>query len=327
MKIFRLLEEKIYDENKNKLEDVEKEIEAGEKEFYEILQKLEEGKYLTSHEENEKGILIELKRDVYVYIDYEKEEFPRLEGRALSRNIVAYECEGFPDQETYKKILRRFKKYEDIGKKDLIEIIIFSSDLPLIEFLREKILDSLTFWFHERYGHIELDRKLGTQKWLIWMEYVFKLLNKKLSQLGGEKIIKRIIKYIKYQREKEKVEGNIEKLDIFDELYSFLTELLYLFYKVYRGDEEARKILQYSDRYNPSYLLIPSYHHALKYLQKSKIGKILHKFSKNPEKFTNKDLENVINLIETERRKIEEKLKNWLENEVYNELIKIEKEL
>jgi hypothetical protein len=328
MKTFRLLEEEIYDENRNKLEDIGKEIEEIEEEVYEILKKLEERKYSTSDEEYEKGILIELKGDIYVYIDHEIDEIPRLECRALPRNTVAYECEGFPDQEAYKKILRRFKKYEDVGKKDLIELIIFSSDLSIVEFLRKEIAGLLIIWFHERYGHIELDRKLGIQKWAIWMQYVFRLLNEKISQLKWDKeIIKKMIKYIKYQIKKEKVKGDIEKLGIFYELYSFLTELFYLFYKVYRGDPQARKILQYSDRYNPScYLTFPK-HHALKYLQRSKIGKILHKFSENPDNFTNKDLENVIILIDEKIKGIGETLKNWLENEVYEKLVEIEKEL
>jgi hypothetical protein len=328
MKTFRLLEEKIYYENRNKLEDIEKEIEEGEKEFYEVLQKLEEGKFLKSDEEDKEGILIELRDDIYVYIYYEKSEIPWLQSQALSHNIIAYECEGFTPQETYKEILRRFKKYEDIGKKDLIELIIFSRDLSIVESLRKKIVGPLIVWFHEKYGHIGLDRKLFTQKWSIWMQYIFKLLNRKIPQLKEDnEVIKKMIKYIKYQRKKEKVKRDIEKLGILDELYSFLTELSYLFYKVYRGNLQAREILQYSNRYNPSCYFIFPYHQALKYLQKSKIGKIIHEFSKNPDNFTNKDFENIIILITEERKKVEEILKDWLENEVHKELVKIEKEL
>jgi hypothetical protein len=44
------------------------------------------------------------------------------------------------------------------------------------------------------------------------------------------------------------------KLVVDGELYSYLGELFFLFYKVYKGDLQAREILQnYPDKYDPSY--------------------------------------------------------------------------
>lgn len=293
MNVPKSLIEKIYNEDKKIIvENVKKEIEEVENEFFEILKKLNEGKYLTS---NREGVLIELEeKSIYVYI-HDPKSSDNLVGRGLSRNILAYECEGIIPQENYKKILSDFKKQEYIGKVDLIEL----GSLNLI------------IWIHERYGHIKLDRELGTQKWFSQILYLVKML-------VLNNMMENTFKLAEY----------LYDLSLYEELYSLLGELLYLFYKVYTGTLQPKEALQYLERYNPSHHIFnPTRYFSTKKLQESEIGKIIYEFSKNPDNITSEYLENIIALIARKRKEIEDRLKYWFENEVYKELVKTKEEL
>jgi len=381
MNTFRSLEERLYeDRGKNikagLIEEVKKEIEIAEKEYHEILQKLKEKNYLTRDSVIKTplskffksffpSILIELEgKDIYVLINSYKWSWSdtSFEGIAVSRNIMAYECKRSLEQELYKEILRCFKKHEDIGKKDLIILNIYSNDPSIIKKSFSEYIERLSaIWCHERLGHIELDRKLNVEKWESRMRYILDLLYEKaishaermmaayIKHFSGEKVngkeieeaIKSRIILKEYEEKTIKIREYFDELSFYGEVYSHLTEFCYFFYKTYEGKFQVGKLLEYLqderkllevlqqnlNELDKEIKIVRSTYYALKYLQESKIGKTIYEFLKNPDKFTNKDLENVTNSIVTERKRIEEELKDWLENELYKELVKIEKEL
>jgi hypothetical protein len=270
----------------------------------------------------------------------------KIRGEAIPRDAAnIHKNPGFDKPEYYKNVLKCFKRNEDIGKKDLIILQFFSEVHPIYLFQDGSYsfhISLLAVWFHERYGHLQLYRKLGMMKWyglmtsMLWRIFSVKMSMEEYRERKGiiEKVIKKIEHFIiksvilkKYERSDLKIRKYYDELRVYDELYSYLAELIILFYKVYKGDLQRREMLEEIARMFNHY---PTgiHYNALEYLRKNKkLASFINKLRENSNTLTNKDFENMIISIAMERKKIEKRLKELFENKVYKELRKIEKEL
>jgi hypothetical protein len=254
------------------------------------------------------GYLVDLRNNLYVFIgDYRKGEVfinPIPDGLTLPRNIVAYKCKRYPNQECYKGILKGFGKEDEIGKKDLIVIRpILIKDTYLLDII----------WTHERGGHLDLNKKIDSSKWYSWIRHIMERLEDKSYSYRFEKLRKKVKRY------------EVELLTC-EELYSYLTELVSFFKLLHGSVLKEKEVLSYLERYVPRGKLYENYYYAKKYLQNSKVGRYLDRFTKNPSN-SRKYIEEIIGICMIGRKKLEESLKFWFENELHPTLLEIEKEL
>jgi hypothetical protein len=315
----------VYNENVNKIElkDVDKIVRELEKEKCKLLNELKEGNYLTPNEDYKRAVekdkgwfsgrLVDVGDNLYVFFGsyYNREGFinPIISGLTLPHNYVFYECRRNSNQKCYKGILKGFGKEEEIGKKDIIVI-----DPSLIE-KPEGSLDLSIIWSHEREGHLYLDRKINFP-WYTWIRYI-------IERLWGKSLENQSDSIDKIRR----VDIYETELSASEELYSYLTELVYLFYSLYDSALTKREVLNYLERYAPIMKFYKNYYYALEYLQNSEVGKYLHRFAKNPNKFVKDDIEKIIKVIMSKRNKLEECLKHYIDKEIHPKLTEIEKEL
>jgi hypothetical protein len=155
--------------------------------------------------------LVELEEwGIYVLIESYKEVEGevKIRGETIPRDVATtHKSPWFDKPEYYKNVLECFKRNEDIGKKDLIILKFFSKVHP-IHLLQDGSysLSLLTVWLHERYGHLQLHRKLGMMKWYGLMEHMLWSLSERIfsvkismeEYIERKRIIEKVIKKIEH---------------------------------------------------------------------------------------------------------------------------------
>jgi hypothetical protein len=206
-----ILEKVMYNESeidKGSLEEVEELIKTLDKEMVEFSNKVMKREYSFPQNNYEilfPGILVDIGNDLYVFDGIIRIIPQSIAGITLSRNLVADkygEIKQLP-QRLYEEILKGFGKEKEIGKKDLIALNFYSSPSEDKYSFRKNI------FIHER-GHLNLERKTQSQKWMI----IIQNLMDKLSSVN-------LLIEKKKELEKE-LENYLSELVLCEEVYSFL---------------------------------------------------------------------------------------------------------